>query len=114
MQIVTEKITRGELQCMAKRMFGNLVKAVVDVEREIMVVDAELHADQEAILLENGSRQQDLWGINIYPEMAPENSDFIEFDSMINIRPSQNNNSRGVENPQTQKNILSVVKRLIV
>jgi hypothetical protein len=78
-----------------------MVKAVVDVEKEIMAVDAELHADEEALLLEKGSRQEDLWGINIYPEM-PEN-ERIEFDAMINLRPSQGNRTRGVDAPETRE-----------
>lgn len=86
---------------MAKKMFGNLVKAVVDVEKGIMAVDGELHADEQALLLEKGSKQQNIWGINIYPDKI--DSDFIEFDSVINIRPSQQNRSRGVENLK-QKN----------
>jgi len=96
---------------MSAKMFGNLVKAVVDVKKEIMAVDAELHADEEALLLENGSEQKNLWGINIYPEM--EGSDFVEFDSMINLRPSQNNRSRGVEDIEIQKSILKIVNKLI-
>jgi len=82
MKIVqNEKISVEELKEMSKRMFGNLVKAVVDIEKELMAIDAELHADQEAYLLENGSVQQNLWGINLYPEMQGEQ--MIEFDSMI-------------------------------
>jgi hypothetical protein len=78
MIIVSESISLAELRKMAEERFGILVKAVIDVKKEIMAVDAELHADQEALLLEKGSRQEDLWGINIYPEM-PEN-ERVEFD----------------------------------
>jgi hypothetical protein len=66
MKIVTEAITIKEFKDMATDMFGNLVKAVVDVEKEIIAIDGELHADEEALLLKNGSRQENLWGINIY------------------------------------------------
>jgi hypothetical protein len=83
MKIVKESISIGELQEMSKTMFGNLVKAVVDVEKEVMAVDADLHADEESLLLENGSKQEKLWGINFYPELTGD--DFIEFDSMINL-----------------------------
>lgn len=97
---------------MSKKMFGDLVKAVVDVEKEIMAIDAELHSDQESHLLQEGSEQKNLWGINIYPEF--ENSeDFIEFDSMINMRPSQGNRSRGVDNPETRVKIIKIVKKLV-
>ena len=110
MKIITEKITIAELKEMSGRMFGNLVKAVVDTEKGIMAIDAELHSDEEALMLENGSKQENLWGINLYPEL--EGEDFVEFDSMINIRPAQNNRSRGVEDEETQKRIIKIVDKL--
>lgn len=112
MQIVTEKISLDVLKKMSEKMFNHLVKAVVDIEKEIMVVDADLHADQEALLLENESDQQNLWGINLYPEQFGKD-DFIEFDSMINIRPSWGNCSRGVENKEIQKIIIKVINKLV-
>ncbi len=111
MKIIEAKISKSKLREMAKNMFGNFVKAVVDVEREIIAVDAELHADLEALLLERGSRQENLWGINLYPELTRE--DFIEFDSMINIKPRQENRSRGVENQAMRNKIISIVNKLI-
>jgi hypothetical protein len=114
MIIIKEKITIDELRSMAGKMFGNLVKAVVDVEKGFMAVDAELHADEEALLLEDGSRQENLWGINLYPELDPHNQNFIEFDSLINLRPSQNNRSRGVENSETRGKIISIVNERVV
>jgi hypothetical protein len=111
MKIITEKINLSELNKMAKNMFGNLIKAVVDVEKKIMAIDGELHADEETLLLQNGSNQKDLWGINIYPEMK---KNFIEFDSMINIRPSMNNKTRGIEDESTRKLIIKIVNDLIV
>lgn len=96
---------------MAAATFGDMVKAVVDVERELLAIDGDLHSDLEAFLIENGSTQQDLWGINLYMELAGD--DFVEFDSMINMRPSQENRSRGVENPQTREKILEIVAKRI-
>ena len=90
---------------------GDLVKAVIDLERRIMIVDADLHADQEAELLAGGSRQQDLWGINFYPDLPA--SDWLEFDSMINLRPSFGNRSRGVEDPATREKIAALVRDLV-
>jgi hypothetical protein len=55
MKLLTEKISRSELDGMAQLRFGNLVKAVVDVDRNLMVLDAELHADEESFLLESVS-----------------------------------------------------------
>jgi hypothetical protein len=113
MKIITKKgeITLSELKEMSKKM-NDLVKAVVDIKKEIMVVDAELHSDEEAVLLEEGSRQENLWGINIYPELSGD--DFVEFDSMINLRPSQNNRSRNVEDPKIQEKILEIVNRVVL
>lgn len=111
MEEVESRINREELDRMASKMFGNLVKAVVDVEREKLVVDAELHSDEEAYLLESGSNQEDLWGINIYPGLPEEER--IEFDSMINLRPSQGNSSRGVEDENIQRKILDIVNSKI-
>ena len=107
MEIITDKLTLQELRELAGRRFGNMVKAVADIELGLLAVDAELHSDLEARLLQEGSKQRNLWGINLYPEMQGE--DFVEFDSMINVRPSQNNRSRGVENEAARKKIVQIV-----
>jgi hypothetical protein len=112
MKIVQKEIALKELRQMAEKMFGNLVKAVVDIEKEIMAVDGELHADEEGLLLENGSKQENLWGINIYP--AQSGKQRIEFDSMINLRPRQNNMSRGVNNLKIREKIIKITDKLIV
>ncbi len=111
MKLIDTSITRAELRSMAEGRFGDLVKAVVDIRRNIMAVDADLHSDEEALLLEHGSVQADLWGINLYPDLP--SADWIEFDSMINIRPSQGNRSRGVDDPGIQTLIVDVVNSLV-
>jgi len=111
MKIISDAISLEELRKMSENRFGNMVKAVVDVEKRIMAIDAELHADEEAALLEKGSRQENLWGINFYPDM-PE-ADWIEFDSMINVRPSQGNRTRGVEEPKIRRIIVEIADRLV-
>jgi hypothetical protein len=111
MKIVDTSITLDELKTMAGDRFGDLVKAMVDVATGVMAIDGELHADEEAMLLEQGSRQADLWGINIYPELA--GNDRIEFDSIINIKPSQGNRSRGVDDPAIKEKIFQIVARLV-
>lgn len=107
-----QKTTLTELKEMAKKMFGELVKAVVDVEKNIMVIDGEMHADEESYLIKLGSKQENLWGINLYPEFFGQ-EDFIEFDSVINIRPRQNNFSRDVEDKQTKEKIIKIVNNLV-
>jgi hypothetical protein len=111
MKIIKDKISKEELKKIAQDMFGNLVKAVVDIDKKIMAVGGELHADEEALLIENGSKQTNLWGINIYPDIEDDN--WIEFDSMINLKPSQGNRSRGVENPDTRKVIIEIINNLV-
>jgi len=103
-----DSIIIAELTEMAQKMYGGLVKGVVDVKKKLLVLDAEMHADEEQYLLEKGSRQEDLWGINLYPAKFGAD-DFVEFDSMINIRPRQNNMNRGVSDAALRKEITAVV-----
>jgi len=111
MRVIEQKIGLDELKKLAEERFGDMVKAVVDVARGIMVVGGELHSDQEALLLDRGSRQADLWGINIYPDEPP--TSWIEFDSMINVRPGQGNRSRDVEDAAVRAKIVEVVAALV-
>lgn len=110
-EIIRHATTRGALASLAAAQFGDMVKAVVDVERRVMAVGGELHSDEEAALLEDGSRQQSLWGINLYP--AERGEEWIEFDSVINIRPSQGNPSRGVEDFRLRGLIREIVSGLV-
>jgi len=110
-RIISQKISRGELEKKAEEKFGDLVKAVVDIELKIMALGGELHADEEAKLLQTGSKQENLWGINLYPANSAE--DFIEFDSMINISPGRGNRSRWVENKDIRRKIIEIVKLLV-
>jgi hypothetical protein len=109
--IVRQPLARADLAAIAARQFGDMVKAVVDLDRSIMAIGAELHSDEEAALLEDGSNQQSLWGINLYP--AEGGDDFVEFDSMINVRPSQGNRSREVESEPAREHIRRVVRQLV-
>lgn len=111
-ELIDKQISLRRLREMTE-LFGDLVKAVVDVERHIMVVDAQLHADQEAMLLDQGSDQEHLWGINLYPAEYG-GDDWIEFDSMINIRPAQQNRSRSVVDPALRDRIRHTVDELVV
>ncbi len=110
-RLVLDAVSRDQLTEIAKQQFGDMVKAVVDVERGIMAVGGELHADEEAVLLDHGSQQRYLWGINLYPEKPLD--EWIEFDSMINVRPSSGNRSRYVESHDLRETITRVVNRLV-
>ncbi|MBU8921550.1 MAG: hypothetical protein KOO63_07000 [Bacteroidales bacterium] len=111
MRILEQPVTKDELIKIAAEMFGEMIKAVVDIRLGLVAIDAEMHSDLEALLLENGSAQSDLWGINFYPLL--EGDDFLEFDSMINMRPSQGNMSRGVEDADIQRMIVELVDKWI-
>jgi hypothetical protein len=113
MEIIREPIPLIHLERLAEGMFGDLVKAVVDIRLGIMAVGGELHADEEALLIGEGSAQGSLWGINLYPGQYG-GSDFIEFDSMINVRPSQGNRSRSVDYPATRAEIATIVEKLVI
>ncbi len=110
-KIIKDAIPRSVLKEISEKQFGDFVKAVVDIEKEIMAIGGSLHADEEAMLLEHGSAQENLWGINIYPQKTQEER--IEFDSMINIRPSQGNRSRNIEDENIRKRIVKIVNTLI-
>lgn len=111
MRILDKPVSVDELKKIAQDTFGDLVKAVVDVRLRLVALDAELHSDLEALLIDSGSKQQDLWGINFYPELKGD--DFIEFDSMINMRPSQGNMSRGVDDEAVRREIVEIAAEWI-
>lgn len=96
---------------MAQARFGDMVKGVVDLRRQVLLLDADLHSDEEAALLAEGSVQSDLWGINLYPDVPGD--DWLEFDSMINIRPSFGNRSRGVDDPAARDAIARLVAQVV-
>jgi hypothetical protein len=111
MKVVEDRIALGELKEIAKKTFGNLIKAVIDIKEEVMVIGGELHSDEEEVLLKKGSKQENLWGINLYP--YEDERDWIEFDSVINLRPSLGNFSRGIDNSQTREKIVKIVNKLV-
>ena len=111
-EIVSAPIQLDELRRMAREQFGDFVKAVADVRQGLIAIGGELHSDEEAVLLQHGARPADLWGVNLYPDRSA--AEFIEFDSMINIRPSQGNRSRGVEDAVVQRQIRDIVARLVI
>lgn len=110
-EIIRTPISKENLNKAAKELFGDFVKAVVDIQRNIMAIGGELHADEERMLMEDGSRQEDVWGINLWVEKGAD--DWIEFNSMINMRPSQGNRTRGIDDEAIKVKIRAVVKQLV-
>lgn len=111
MTILDKKITNSELKEIALNIYEEMVKAVVDVDSGTLAIDADLHSDLEKLLLQNGSSQESLWGFNLYPDADDDN--FIEYDSIINIRPRQNNRSRDVESEEIRTKIRRIVNTYI-
>ncbi|GHU68075.1 hypothetical protein AGMMS49983_20210 [Clostridia bacterium] len=111
--VIIDQISVSELMVMAEKMWEPLVKGVVDIKKGILVLDAGLHSDEELFLLDAGSEQRDLWGINLWPDNYGEGA-FLEFDSLTNIRPRQNNRSRYVEDEAIREIIWKIVGEKVV
>ncbi len=110
-KLIKDKISKDELKNVALEIFGEMVKVVVDIQREIMAVGGELHADGEALLLKDGSNQDNLWGINIYPDKSVE--DWIIFTALINIRPRLGNKSMEIQDKNIKEKIKKIVNKLV-
>ena len=111
MLILNSPISRAILKEYAANTFGDMIKCVADVDKGLLAIDADLHADLERMLLENGSEQTSLWGFNLYPDETGE--DFIEYDSLINIRSWQGNPSRDVLDKDVREKIALIVDKFI-
>ena len=111
MRILDKPITKQDLINSSSNFIDeHAIKGVVDIKRGLLAVDSPMHYDCEQLLLEDGSSQYDLWGINLYLDEEALD-ELVEFDSMINIRPAQGNRSRSVEDSETQAKIKSVVAK---
>lgn len=106
-KIFKNSFTAAELTELAEQSHVDFAKAVVDIEKKWIAIGGSMHADAETLLLEEGSSQNDLWGINLYVDSSDEN--MIEFDSLINIRPLQNNRGRDIEDETLRQRIVSLV-----
>ena len=112
MQILQQPISRAKLRTLAQNTFGDMIKCVADIRLDLLALDADLHADLEQMLLKNGSAQENLWGFNLWVQEAGE--DFIEYDSLINIRSWQGNPSRDVLDPEVREKIRQIVGQFII
>ena len=92
--------------------YTELHKFAIDVENEWVVIDGEMQADCETVLLEQGSQQQNIWGGNVYPENR--DADFLEFTSFINIRPSQDNPSINLLNTELRDKVTRMINKLLL
>jgi len=111
-EIIREKISKEKLKKLCEDSFGKVIKIVVDIERGILAAGGELHADEEAVLLENGSKQEFLWGGNFYPYKNPDER--IEYLALINIRPSKGNRSMKIEDIDIKNKFKEITERLLL
>jgi len=109
--LVDKPITREQVRAAASPYYEEVVKAVVDIEKGTMAIGGEMHSDEEQFLLRSGSKQEDLWGINILTEV--EGPEMVQFDSIINIKPRTGNRSRGVEDAAIRERITQIVGDLV-
>ncbi|MCI0553385.1 MAG: DUF5674 family protein [Anaerolineae bacterium] len=105
--IIREHATEQQVQKMME-MLDTYVKLAVDVERGILAGGGAMHADCEAVLLEDGSQQKHVWGADWNPE-----SQEVTFESLINIRPRQNNRSLELQDPELRARVEQVTRKLL-
>jgi len=108
MHIIRESVTPEQITEMSEVFERLLIKLAVDVERGILAGGGELHADCEQVLLKDGSRQEDIWGADWYP-----NTGEVGFEALINIRPRQQNYGMEIQNPGLRTQVETVVRRLM-
>lgn len=109
--IAREPIDEETLSALAKAWYGNLIKGVVDLNRGVVALGSEWHMDANVRLIEDGSLQENLWGFNIYPDEYGDAA--IEYNSLINIRPTQQNRSMEIESDTVRTNVRETVARII-
>ncbi len=109
--VISSRIEPAQLHRLVGAYFTDMVKYVVDVRKRVVGIGGELHADAEQLLLEDGSRQKDVWGANYYPGEGPDGC--IEYTALINIRPAQGNRSMEVADESTKRAIREITFELI-
>ncbi|EKD22795.1 MAG: hypothetical protein ACD_83C00266G0002 [uncultured bacterium] len=110
--LIDSPISIDRLKELAKQNYGEMIKGVVDLEKKILALGGEMHADAEQFLLESGSKQQNVWGFNLYPSESDLNN-FIEYHSLINIRPNQGNRSMFIEIEEIREKVKEIILNLI-
>ena len=112
-RIITNDISIDEVKEIAKEFYKTMIKGVVDVEREIIVLGGEYHMDANVIILENGSKQENVWGFNINLYENNDSDQWIEYISLINIRPLQKNKSMEVQDENIRRKMKHIITKKI-
>lgn len=111
-KVIDKSISINDLRQMAKEGFGDFVKGVCDIEKEVLALGGELHSDCYEALIENGSQGGNIWGFNIFPDFSKEKC--LEFTSLINIRPKQNNRFMEIQSEETRQRITQIIEKIII
>ncbi len=110
-KVVREKISLKEVEEIAQEFYKEMAKGVADIEKGIFALGGEWHMDANEVLIKDGSEQKNLWGFNLY--WAKPKEERLEYNSLINIRPQQNNRSMEVENGEIRQKIFEIVNNLV-
>lgn len=111
-KIIDKQINIEELRQIAKEGFGDFVKGVCDIEKEVLAMGGELHSDCYEALIENGSHGGDIWGFNIFPDLPKERC--LEFTSLINIRPNLGNRSMEIQSEEIRQKIAQIIEKIVI
>lgn len=106
--IIRAKIDSESRKRVAEDLKG-YIKVVVDVKRRILAAGGQKHVDGERLLLGDGSRQEDLWGAGLDLETGQ-----MDFDSLINLRPAQNNTSREILDQNIRQQVELIIRSLLL
>ncbi len=110
-KIIRDKITLTELKEIANETYGEMIKAVADIKRDVIAIGGELHSDAEAELIKDGSNQKDVWGFNIYVDGPFDEA--LEYTSLINIRPRDHNPALEIKLPEVRAKVLELTKERV-
>ena len=110
-KIIKEPVSLEEIKILAREIYGEMVKGVVDIERGVIALGGEWHMDANTVLISDGSMQQNVWGFNIHVEERGDSA--IKFVSLINIRPAQGSRGMEIQDEELRSKIRTIVERLI-
>ena len=110
-KVIENEISLQEVIELAQEFYGTMIKGVVDIENEILALGGEYHMDANNVLIENGSKQPNVWGFNINFEKSGD--DWIEYTSLINIRPAQGNRTMELADENLRNRIKEIINKKV-
>jgi hypothetical protein len=112
-EIVRDQISLDQLREIAKEFYGFMIKGVVDIEEEIAAFGGEYHMDANLFLIDKGSKQPNIWGFNVYFHKKKGEEGWLEYTSLINIRPTEGNVTMEIADPLLKNKINSILQKII-